>query len=129
MIAPSAFKGDPLGWLGNQTGHAFGVGALGMVYIPTMASFVLAGEFPPKWALVICAGIIYLAFELLSQGWRGADTVEDWIFVVGYGVFGSACAFSEVAPGNPVAAFDAMAAAPIVTVMAVHLAFGAWLRR
>lgn len=93
-----------------------------------MVCFYLAGEFPPKEWMVATAGALYLAFELASQGWQGADTIEDWVFVVVYGCGGAVSSFSEVTPGNPVAAFDIMIAAPFIAAMTLHLAFGAWLR-
>lgn len=128
MIQASAFKGDPYGWATNQIGHALAVGCLALVYVPALVFFAAMGEFPPKWIVVLSAAITYMAFELMSQGWRGADTIEDWVFVVVYGVAGTMASFTEIAPGNPVAAFDPMAAMPYVAFMATHLAFGAWIR-
>lgn len=128
MITASNFRGDPYGWATNQIGHAFLVGAVLLTFVPTLVCLIIAGEFPPKWALVAFSATLYLGFELASQGWHGADTVEDWVFVVFYGSAGSVYSFSEIAPGNSMAAFDLMAAAPFLGLLAVHLAFGAWLR-
>jgi hypothetical protein len=129
LIAPDNFKGDPYGWATNQIGHAFAVGCLALVYVPAIVFFVVMGEFPPKWIVVASAAVTYLAFEIATQGWRRGDTIEDWWFVVVYGVSGTMASFTEVTPGNPVAAFDPMAALPYVALMGAHLAFGAWLRR
>jgi hypothetical protein len=128
MITPSNFKGDPYGWATNQIGHAFLVGAVLLTFAPTFVCLMIGGAFPPKWALMAFAAVLYLAFELVSQGWHGADTVEDWVFVVVYGSAGSIRSFSEIAPGNPNASFDLMAAAPFILVISLHLLFGAWLR-
>jgi hypothetical protein len=128
LFLPSNFRGDPYGWVTNQAAH-FLIGAALLTYVPTMICWWFLGEFPPKEWIIIWAGVVYAAYELIDQGWRGADTIEDWIFVAGYGATGVTFSFSEIAPGSPVAAFDMQAAWPFLVVMAIHLAFGAWLRR
>jgi hypothetical protein len=93
-----------------------------------MSVFWITGEFPPKWAIVVGAALAYAGYEIAFQGWRGGDTVEDWFFVVFYGVAGPVVSFTELRPGSSLAVFDIMAALPFIALLSVHLLFGAWLR-
>jgi hypothetical protein len=128
VVKASNFRADPYGWATNQIGHAFLVGAVLLTYLPVLACWYGLGEFPPKWAIVVGAGIAYAAYEAIDQGWNGADTVEDWWFVIVYGAAGSTYSFTEISPGDAKAALDLMAALPFLLLLSVHLCFGAWLR-
>jgi hypothetical protein len=125
---PDNFAGQPYQFLTNQIGHAFMVGGVMLVYAVVMASWFVMGEFPPKWSIIAGAAILYPAYELICQGWQGWDTVEDWWFVVVYGVAGPVTSFTETVPGEAKAVFDLMAALPFIAVLCVHLAIGSFVR-
>jgi hypothetical protein len=128
IFRPDNFAGDPYGYATNQIGHAFMVGGVVFVYAVVMAVFWVAGEFPPKWAIVAGAAVAYAAYEFIAQGWRGADTIEDWWFVVVYGVAGPVASFTEMQPGSALAVFDMTAALPFIALLTVHLGIGAFWR-
>ena len=128
IFTPDNFRGRPYEWACNQIGHAFFIGAVLLTYLPVLVCWKIAGEFPYKWTMVAGAAIGYAVYEWLDQGWHGADTIEDWWFVVVYGAAGSAYSFTEVSPGDAKAALDMLAALPFIVLLAVHLAFGSWLR-
>jgi hypothetical protein len=125
---PDSFRNDPYGYVTNQIGHAFMVGGVLFVYAVVMGVFWITGEFPPKWGIIAGGSITYAAYELLAQGWRGGDTVEDWWFVSVYGITGPVVSFTEMTPGSMLAVFDMRAALPFIVLLSVHIAFGAWLR-
>lgn len=128
LFTPDSFRRNPYGYVTNQIGHAFMVGGVIFVYAVVMGVYWIAGEFPPKWAIIAGAAIAYAAFEIVTQGWRGADTVEDWWFVVVYGVAGPVASFSELQPGSALAVFDMMAALPFIALLSLHLLAGALFR-
>ena len=122
IIEPDSFQGKPLAWAGNQCGHM--VIGLFTVFYACMACYVVTGELPMRSALfwVILAG--YLLFEIVTQGWRGADTVEDTVFVAAYGAGGTLSGFKEVSPGDLDIIFNMAQAAPVFFAATAHLAFG-----
>jgi hypothetical protein len=126
-VKANSFIDDPYGYATNQISHAKLVGLLGYVYGVSMAYHWLMGEFPDKWAIVAFAWASYLAFELVSQGWNGWDTVEDWWFVNVYGVLGAVQTFTESGPYTVSA--DLMAALPFVVAFCLHLIIGGTVRR
>ena len=121
------FAGRPYGFTTNQISHA-AVGFLGLTYMVTLLSYLLFGEFPHKELIVILAGVSYLGFELVSQGWNEWDTVEDWWFVNAYGVWVPVLTFTEVHPGSPALSGDLLTPVPLVLVFFAHLGFGALYR-
>jgi hypothetical protein len=129
MFTPDDFKGDPYGHVTNQTSHSFLVGGILLAYLPVMGYFFIAGEFPEKWLIIAWAAVSYAAFELILQGWRGFDTVEDWIFVVIHGTTGFVLTFSEIEPGSTKFHGDLAYAAPFIVLFLTHLAIGAWVRK
>jgi hypothetical protein len=128
LFRPDNFRADPYGHTTNQTSHSM-VGFLGFVYGFVLLVYLTWGEFPPKWAIIVCAAVAYTAFELWDQGWNGWDTVEDWIFVVVHGVAAPVMIFDEVTPGSPKFQGDLLVAAPFIVFFLCHLALGAWLRK
>jgi hypothetical protein len=129
MIQPDNFRDDPYGHATNQIGHAFAVGCLGLVYGVVLACWYFGGEFPPKWSIIAGAAVFYAAFEWITQGWNGWDTVEDWVFVVIHGTAAPVMIFSEVEPGSTKFQGDLLVALPFVVLFLLHLAAGAFFRR
>ena len=77
-LQPEDFKGDPYGYITNQISHIFVGFSLVTVY-----SFVLnLSEYPNQnfSALMVTLGY-FLCWELLYQGWRKFDTIEDTFFI------------------------------------------------
>jgi len=126
------FHARPYGFTTNQISHATLIGFLFIVYGSCIAWFYIAGEFPHKEWIAIGGAVGYAAFELLVQGWRRWDTVEDWWFVVVYGVFMPLLAFDEMVVGEPKAVVDLTRALPLILVFFTHLGLGAlyrWLQQ
>lgn len=122
------FAGRPYGFTTNQISHAAAVGFIGFVYLGALFWYHLAGEYPPKLSIVAVAAIGYLAFELVSQGWQGWDTLEDWWFVNVYGVWAPLTAFSELEQGSAAIIVDPYAPLPFVILLFTHLLLGAAYR-
>lgn len=132
MFRPDDFHGRPYGFTTNQISHATAVGFLGIVYGSCVLSYFVFGELPYKWMIAVGGGIGYAFYEYYAQGWKGWDTVEDWWFVIAYGVCMPLLGFSEIRPGTPEVVFDLIAPLPLVVVFFVHLALGAlyrWLQQ
>jgi hypothetical protein len=127
MIQPDNFKADPYGYVTNQISHMGAVGCLVFVYGVVLFVFLVAGEFPPKWAIILGAAVSYSLIEAL-QGWRGWDTIEDWLFVVFYGVTIPVMVFSEVEPGSDQFCGGLMDLMPWVLIMGAHLLIGSAAR-
>ena len=92
------------------------------------AYYFAFGEFPLKsWVwVVITAG--YVWFELIKQRFVGFDTIEDIVFVVGYGASASLSGFSEVVTGDPYVALNMTSLLPFFFVSACHLISGSVYR-
>ena len=122
MIEADAFPRDWYGWITNQASHiALGVFA---VFFISVAAFMIDGQFPYRDAVFLWCLAAYVSFEIITQGWHGFDTVEDTVFVVGYGVGAPLAAFQEIQAGQSGVALDVMALLPFFIVATVHLAFG-----
>lgn len=77
---PDDFEGRPYGYLTNQIGHVFFGATLPMYIIA--ASYYSSGQYPDQTPIAIQFVISYLiGWELVTQGWRGLDTVLDTFFV------------------------------------------------
>lgn len=134
MIKPDNFPRDPYSFVTNQTGHALMIGFLLVVYGLSLSCVWLFGELPNKWLIVALGAVGYAAFEMVTQGWQGWDTIEDWFFVNGYGIWAPVLAFS--APSPEVAALDPeihatvnlWTPAPFIAVFVLHLVVGAAVR-
>jgi hypothetical protein len=126
LTEPSAFLDDWEGWLGNQTGHIF-AGMFTAFWI-CAASFVLMGELPYRVDVFVACLLGYFAFEIFFQGWKGYDTIEDTVFVVGYGVGGPLSALSEIAAGGADASINIIGLIVFFVIAPIHLAFGVAFR-
>lgn len=128
MFEPDDFKGRPYGFTTNQISHATLVGFLLIVHGSCLLWYAATGELPYKVVVAVFGAVSYATYEVVWQGWRGWDTVEDWWFVVVYGVFMPLLAFDEVTPGKPEVTLDLIASAPLLIVFYCHLALGALYR-
>lgn len=110
----------------NQISHL----ALGVLFawLVAMIYHKIMGEYPYKLEMLAVLAFGYLAFELVSQGWNGLDTIEDWTFFSIWGAGGATSAFSEIQSGSVVLAFDPSAPVPFAIAASVHLAFGSLQR-
>ena len=126
LFSPDNFKGDWYGWLTNQVSHTF-LGIF-LVFFASMAGFSALGEFPVKLNMLIAIGAVYILFvELYLQGWRGFDTIEDSMFVVGYGAAGPLAASFELLPGKAAIIMDLDPLVPFFYVFIAHIIAGvAW---
>ena len=123
-ITPSNFRADPLGWAGNQAGHVLIAAAF--AYWVAVGWFIMAGEYPHRWAIFGALAAMYLAIEL-PQGGTVADTIEDIVVVLAYGG-GLAIWSMQAVAGSPALSFDPVAALPLVSVMTLHFAAGMGVR-
>jgi len=122
LIKSSDFPGDWYGWTTNQISHFW----LGVFFacIGTVVCVLVIGEFPEKLHLLALIGVSYLLFELIFQGWKGWDTIEDWLFVCAYGAGNAILTFTEKTPGDFVADADLRTAAIGFAMAGGHLAVG-----
>lgn len=128
MFTPDDFRTDPYGHWTNQTSHALQVGMLIMLWGGAVAYFLVVGEFPYKIYFGMVALVVYLAYELLFQGWQGWDTLNDTSFVVGWGVWAPLAVFFEVEQGSSMITADVLDVAPYILGLFAHLSFGALIR-
>ncbi|HEY9819099.1 MAG TPA: hypothetical protein V6D20_25300 [Candidatus Obscuribacterales bacterium] len=125
-VIPSNFEKDWNGWAANQSGHI----ALGMFFaaVACMAYLAVFGEFPvrgPVWFSILVA---YLYFETSHQRWQGADTIEDTVFVAGYGAGGVLYTFKEVNIGTGDIIGNLWSAMPFLILASIHFIVGIWIR-
>jgi hypothetical protein len=125
MITPSNFRGDPLGWAGNQAGHML-IAAV-FAYWVAVAGYLLMGEYPARWAIFGALVAMYLAIEVPQNG-ALADTIEDILVVLAYGGGFFVWSMREVTPGVSALAFDPIAAMPLAGIMTLHFAAGMGIR-
>jgi hypothetical protein len=126
LTEPSAFLDDWEGWLGNQTGHIYA--GMFMAFWLCVASLVLMGELPHRVDVFAFCFIAYVAFEIKFQGWKGYDTIEDTVFVVGYGAGGPLSALNEIAAGGADASINIIGLIVFFVISPIHLAFGVAFR-
>lgn len=84
--SPDSFDRDPYGYISNQAGHIY----LGFT-ITTFYAWILSkiDTYPSQsWVFLAMVGGYLGAWELLRQGWREWDTIEDTLyFSAGASVF------------------------------------------
>lgn len=122
----SRFRADPYGWLTNQVSHMGG----GLAYVFASCYLWLAvfGEFPVRWHIWAAFAVVYLAWEIAQQGWQGADTIEDWCFVVAYGAGGPLLVFREYDLGSGLFYGQIHDLRPFFALACVHLVIGVAIR-
>lgn len=121
------FSKDPYGYFTNQSGHTWDVGFLFLVYGSCVASFTFFGTLLCKEFLIVGAGLAYLVFEILVQGWKGWDTIEDWWFVNIYGVVAPVLVFTYNETTQKLEV-DPLAPLPFVVLYFTHKFVGSFLR-
>lgn len=123
MITPNSFPNDWYGWLTNQVSHVFlGIFA---VFVFSMVGFAIFGEFPVKTHMLAVIGFLYIAIvELWLQGWRGLDTIEDSVFVIGYGASGALGASAEIMPGRSAIIMELGPLLPFFYIFTAHVIAG-----
>lgn len=120
------FKDDWYSYLTNQISHV-GLG-LFLVWAVCAVSFTILGELPYKLTLFFSISVLYFLYEMTFQGWRRFDTIEDTMFVAGYGAGGTVLAFSEFVSGKTLVVFDVYAPLYVIVVMIIHLVVGCSVR-
>lgn len=126
MILPSNYRGDWYGWTANQLSHM----ALGLLFsfFACWAAWAVLGEFPVRWNVWVVLGLGYLAFELFTQGWNWADTVEDWLFFAAYGAGIPLLVFREMDPTGGVFVGQIDQLLPFANIVVLHLILGVAVR-
>lgn len=124
-FAQDDFADDWYAWATNQISH-LGLGVLAALVF-SIVCLAMTGEYPVKWQAWVFLAAFYICGEFL-RGWHSWDSVEDTVFVVGYGSGGAFLVFSEVVPGNPALILSGHDAAWILGLACVHLAAGVWMR-
>ena len=77
---PADFRDDAYGYLTNQVGHVFFGATIPMFVIGL--SYYSTGRYPDQIPIVINFVLSYLiGWELMTQGFRGLDTLLDTLFV------------------------------------------------
>ena len=117
-----AYKDDWYGYATNQLSHF----AIGVATAALLSQFYFAvfGEFVEKAALWFVVAFGYMMFEITKQGWKGRDTLEDWMFFAVYGAGLPIFLFHEVAPGSPVLMINSQLIVPLFAVIFAHLLGG-----
>ena len=128
MFAPDDFKFDPYGHWTNQASHALQVGMLIMLWGGAVTYLLIMGEFPEKVPFGLAALAVYFAYEIVAQGWRRLDTINDTTFVVGWGVWAPLAVFSGAGPNSPIITANVYEMAPYIGGFFAHLCYGAWVR-
>lgn len=127
LVVPQNFRAQPYQWLTNQTSH-MGLGFV-LAMLTCLAHFAAFGEYPYRAAIWCMIVIGYFGWaELSMQGWRGGDTIEDTVFVCGYGAGGFLYTLREVRPGTGDFTGNIWDAALFLAVAAAHLCIGCGIR-
>lgn len=122
LLTPDAFLDEPLGYAGNQLGHA-GVGAI-LAFVICIIYFSIFGEYPIKIYVFFLILIGYIGFELKTQTFKGFDTIEDATFVCLYGSGLFLLSVSEIEIGNSDVKLNMLTVIPVLTIMLGHLMIG-----
>ena len=118
IVPPDEWGSDWFGWLKSQAAHIF-VGIF-LVFVICVLFFYKFGEFPVKTHVLATIFVGYMIFKFTLQGWQRLDTIEDIVFLVGYGAAGILSAVSETEVGKFSVRLDLYSLLPYVYVMIVH---------
>jgi len=127
IIPPDNFGKDWWRWANSQTAHVF-VG-IGLVFVTVMVFFGITGELPYRTHVLVTIFIGYAAFKLFLQGWYMGETIEDIVFVVGYGAAGALYGSYELTSGGAKFVTDPVMMLPFFYVYAAHIIALATYRR
>ena len=124
LTTADSFSGDWYGWATNQISHS----SLGVfiTWLACVAAFLMVGDLPFKINVFSSVAFIYVMKELVLDTWRGWDTIEDFLFVVVYGVGGTLLAFDQIVGDTVI--FSVFGATPIFSVFCIHLFVGSIYR-
>lgn len=126
LFKASSFPGDPYGWFTNQCSHIL-VGVVA-AYSLCLIYYIALGEYPYRATVWIIMLVTYLLYEVIDQGYRGLDTVEDTLFTVFYGAGSALYAFKEQAAGGSDLVFKPDLLLPFLYVAVGHLGVGSVYR-
>lgn len=123
---PSKFDQDWYGYATNQISHV----GLGMffVWFFCVFAFVISGDMPSRWQVFLSIAVMYGAKELAADRWQGADTIEDFLFLVVYGAGGALISFKQMDALSPNVVFSVFQILPFLLVCCVHLLIGLFIR-
>lgn len=124
LFKPSSFEGQPYEFTTNQISHALYIGMVLFGIGGCAVYFWIFGTFPYRWQVWVWGTAVYFAYELIDQGWRGWDTVED-TGCVSIGLGGPLYTFRQVSEGSTMITGDLMDAVPFVVALSLFLAIGA----
>jgi len=80
LSKPEDFKGDGYGYVTNQLSHTLLGGFLVTTYC--YLGLAILGEYPNQTVAFVVITLAYLIWwEIVHQGWRGLDTIEDTLYV------------------------------------------------
>jgi len=124
LTKPDNFKNDWYGWITNQCGHV----VLGqMLFVGFMAVALFHGEYASRNTVWAGIAIGYAFWEIINRGAKW-DSLEDFIFVCGYGAGIPAMLFREVTPGSSMIVGDLINVLPAVGLFAFHATAGVIFR-
>ena len=119
IVPPDEWGSDWFGWLKSQAAHIF-VGIF-LVFVICMSFFFIFGQLPIKTHVLATIFVGYMIFKFTLQGWQRVDTIEDSVFLVGYGAAGLLTAAFEVEVGYVNIHMDLGSLLPFFCVMTVHV--------
>ena len=127
LFEPNQYLGQPYKWLVNQCSHIV-LGFVTILFICVSFHF-LNGEYPVRVNVGAYSLVAYLLFEILVQGWRRWDTIEDTVFVVVYGGWGTLIASREISIGDTAVTVNPYALTLVAMAVSVHLFLGYMWRK
>lgn len=125
LFKPDSFRDDWYGWLTNQLSHTL----LGIVAASVVCCvfFLVAGEYPYRIHVWILITVVYVSRETWRRGVRW-DSLEDTVFVCGYGAGSTLHAFQEVSPGLSMVTLSPLSLLAPATLLTVHCLVGSAVR-
>lgn len=120
------FPRDWYGYLTNQVSHV-GLGIFA-AWAACLVAFVISSDLPYRWQVFAGISAVYAAKELIIDRWQGADTVEDFLFVVVYGAGGTLASFRQIDDFSSDVAFNIYSTVPFLVACGLHLAGGSFIR-
>lgn len=119
------FRGKWYLWASQQMAHTL-LGVI-LVSVSCLVYMSFTGELPYKLHLFLFLSVGYLLWEfaLQVQGPKHTiDSLEDYLFVVGYGAGSVITVFTEIESGRPEVSMDLVAAIPFILISTLHLLYG-----
>jgi len=127
LSKPDDFRHDWYGWVTNQLAHIT-VGII-LTIVFSALNFILLGEFAQK---IVLWGMVFVTYAIIEIYWqkknRTWDTIEDFVFVVGYGAGTPILMFDEARPGSPEMVSEIVDLVPVCVIVTTHIVSGALSR-